>query len=129
MDKIIDKIVGLGVAGLVLTIAMATTGAAGFAAVTAALAIIGGPFGGMIAGITVLGLISAISTIIAEYGIDKVVTEIVKGLIKKGKTKEEICNELDKNPWNLALSKDLKLKVKDMVNRAVITSEPKVEIK
>lgn len=116
MDKIIDKIVGLGVAGLVLTIAIATTGAAGCAAITTALALMGGPFG-MIGGITVLGLISAISTIIAEYGIDKVVTEIVKGLIKKGKTKEEICNELDKNPWKLVLSKDLKLKVKDMVNR------------
>lgn len=44
MDKIVSKIVGLGVPGLVLFVALSATGYAGAAAITTALAAIG-PFG------------------------------------------------------------------------------------
>ena len=43
MDKIVDKIVALGVPGLVLLVAIGTTGLAGGAAVVAALALARGP--------------------------------------------------------------------------------------
>ena len=42
MDKVVDKIVGLGVPGLVLLIAVSISGFSGAAALTAALASLGG---------------------------------------------------------------------------------------
>ena len=54
MDKLVNKIVALGVPGLVLLIAMHLTGFAGAAALTAALASLGGPLG-MLGGLAVLG--------------------------------------------------------------------------
>ena len=59
MDKLVDKIVALGVPGLVLLIAMSATGWAGAAALTTALAALGGPLG-MLGGIAVLGMLSLI---------------------------------------------------------------------
>lgn len=45
MDQIVDKIAALGVPGLVLLVAMAFTGWAGAAALTTALAALGGSLG------------------------------------------------------------------------------------
>ena len=52
MDKIVNTLVGLGVPGLVLLVAMHVAGYAGGATLTVALASIGP--GGMVAGIGVL---------------------------------------------------------------------------
>ena len=49
MDKIVEKIVGLGVPGLILLVAINISGYAGAAAITSSLAILGGP-AGMIGG-------------------------------------------------------------------------------
>jgi hypothetical protein len=55
LDTVASKIAALGVPGLVLVVAMAFTGFAGAAAITAALAMLGGPLG-MLGGIAVLGI-------------------------------------------------------------------------
>ncbi|MEM9009274.1 MAG: hypothetical protein AAGE59_37955 [Cyanobacteria bacterium P01_F01_bin.86] len=108
MDQIVDKIAALGVPGLVLLVAMAVTGWAGAAAITAALAMLGGPFG-MLGGIAVLGLLGLISRGLTEYGFEKIFQAVVDELRKKGKSTSDIEREVSSYP----ISRDLKLKVKD----------------
>jgi hypothetical protein len=110
LDKIIDKIVALGIPGLVLLIVIETMGVAGGAAIVAALAFLGGPFG-MIGGITALGLIVLISQALAKYGIEKVVMGVVAGLKAKGFTTSQIKETVNKYP----ISKSLKLKIAGML--------------
>ena len=52
-DKLIARLVALGIPALVLIAAIASTGLAGGAAIVAALAMLGGPFG-MMGGVLVL---------------------------------------------------------------------------
>lgn len=85
MDKLISKLVGLGVPAVVLVIAMGTTGLSGAAAITAALASLG-PFG-MLGGIGTLGVITIISQGLSEYGFDAIFTALIKEFFKKGKLK------------------------------------------
>ena len=107
MDKIVSKIVALGVPGLVLLLAIGATGYVGAAAITAALCAIG-PFG-MIGGIATLGLIGLISQAISEYGFEKIFVQVVKELVKKGETKESILLKIN----SYKISKSLKLKLKE----------------
>lgn len=110
MDKIIEKIVGLGVPGLILLVTISASGYAGAAALTTALAAIGGPLG-MLGGIGVLGLSVYVSQAISKYGFEKIYSETIKGLLEKGETKESILKKIEKYP----ISKDLKLKLKDLL--------------
>src|SRR5271157_4858495 len=114
LDKIIDKIVALGVPGLVLVIVIATMGVSGGAAIVAALAVLGGPFG-MIGGIAALGLILLISEALAKYGMEKIVVGVVAGLKKKGFTISQIKETIKKYP----ISKSLKLKIIGMLSEGV----------
>jgi hypothetical protein len=82
MDEFIDKIVALGVPGLVLLVAMAVTGWAGAAAITTALAMLGGPFG-MLGGIAVLGILALISKGLADFGFEALFKGVVDGLKKR----------------------------------------------
>lgn len=52
MDRIVNKIAGLGVPGIMLMVAISMTGLSGAAAITAALALLGP--GGMLGGIAFL---------------------------------------------------------------------------
>jgi len=119
LDKIIEKIVALGVPGLVLVIVIATTGLAGGAAIVAALATLGGPLG-MMGGLTVLGLLVLISQAIAKYGVETVAKRVIQGLMEKGMSKEEIIKKLD-SYW--FLSNSLKKKLKDMVKDYQVDNE------
>ena len=101
MDKIVSKVAALGVPGLVLVIAINATGLAGGAAITTALAALGP--GGMIGGITTLGVIGLISEGIAKYSVDAIVSAVVKELYKRGETKGSIKQKINKYP----ISKDL----------------------
>lgn len=112
MDKIVNKIVGLGVPGLVLLVAMGISGWAGAAAITTALAMLGGPFG-MLGGIAVLGILSIMAQGIAEFGFDALVGATISGLQAQGKTNAEIEQELNSYP----ISRGLKLKIKYYLNR------------
>jgi hypothetical protein len=112
MDQIVDKIAALGVPGLVLVVAMAFTGWAGAAAITTALAALGGPLG-MLGGIFVLGILSLISKGLADYGFEAIFRATVDELKRKGKSKSDIEREIDSYP----ISYELKLKIKDYLRR------------
>ena len=113
MDQIINKIVALGVPGLVLLAAMGISGWVGAAAITTALAMLGGPFG-MLGGIAVLGILSMISQGIAEYGFETMMQAVILGLQTKGKTNAEIEREINSYP----ISRELKLKIKEYLNQS-----------
>ena len=78
MDKLVSKIAALGIPGLVLVTAISATGLAGGAAITTALAALGP--GGILGGITTLDIIGLISEGIAQYGVDAIVSAVVKEL-------------------------------------------------
>ena len=119
MDQIVDKIAALGVPGLVLLVAMAVTGWTGAAAITAALAMLGGPFG-MLGGIAVLGLLGLMSQGLAEFGFEQIFQSVVIALHDQGMSKTDIENEVDSYP----ISKDLKLKIQEYLQK-LDDSEPK----
>ena len=113
LDKVIEKIVALGVPGLVLVIVVAAVGPAGGAAIVTALAVLGSPFGmGMWAGLAVLGLLVLIANAIAEYGVEAVAKRVIKGLEEKGLSKKEILDKVERYP----ISKGLKLTLKDLLS-------------
>lgn len=108
MDQIVDKIAALGVPGLVLLVAMAITGWSGAAALTSALALLGGPFG-MLGGVAVLGVLSLISKGLAEYGLEQLLQGVVERLRQRGRSVESIAREIEFYP----ISRGLKLKIRD----------------
>lgn len=112
LDKIAEKIAALGVPGLILAIAIATSGLAGGAAIVAALAALGGPLG-MIGGIALLGILVLISNAIATYGAEAVVKKVIANLKKKGMNKEDVLKKIDSYP----ISMGLKLKAKDYIEK------------
>ena len=69
MDEVVKKIAALGLPGVILVVTMAATGLTGAAAITAALAFLGGP-AGMLGGIAVLGLTGLITDALAEVGLE-----------------------------------------------------------
>lgn len=111
MDKLISRLIGLGVPALVLVIVMGTTGLTGAAAITAGLAALG-PFG-IIGGITTLGIITLLSQGLAEYGFDAIFTALVKEFYKRGETKNSIYEKVNKYP----VSKSLKRKLKEELEK------------
>ena len=112
MDKLVSKIATLGVPGLVLMTAIGATGLAGGAAITTALAALGP--GGILGGIATLGIIGLISEGIAQYGIDTIFSAVVKELYRKGETKEQLLQKIGR----YSISKDLKRKLKEYVEKA-----------
>ena len=111
-DKIISRIVALGVPGLVLVVAMASTGLAGGAAIVAALAVLGGPLG-LLGGVLALGILVLISQALAERGFQMVFTRVLAGLRAKGHTQVEILAAIDSYP----VSAGLKLKLRAAVEQ------------
>lgn len=112
MDKLVSKIAGLGVPGLVLLVAMSATGFAGAAAITTALAALGGPFG-MLGGIALLLLLVLIANGLTKYGFNKIYDAVVKELIRKGETKESILKKIEGYP----ISKELKRRLKELLEK------------
>lgn len=102
MEKIIGKIVGLGIPGLILLVAINATGLAGAAAITAALAAIGPA--GMIGGVITLCVAGMIADGITEYGFEKILCGVVKELYKRGETEESIRKKIQRYP----VTKELK---------------------
>jgi hypothetical protein len=104
MDKIINKVAGLGVPGVMLMVAISMTGLRGAAAITAALALLGP--GGMLGGIASLLVAGMIASALTEFGFDALFKAVIKKLYQKGETKETIKRKNEKGPW----SKKLKAK-------------------
>ena len=111
MDVLIKKIIALGVPGLIFVMIVILSGYKGAAAITFALAALGGPFG-MKAGLVVLGLTGLLSYYLAEKGSEVVLTMIVVEFLKT-KTPEEIINEVNRM-W---ISKSLKLKIVEKIQK------------
>ena len=109
-DKLVERLVSLGVPGLVLIVAVATTGLTGGAAIVAALALLGGPFG-MWGGVAVLLLLVLISQALAEYGFEMLFVAVLKGLKRKGFTKEQILKAIDSYPISIGLKLKLRMYV------------------
>lgn len=104
MDKIINKIAGAGVPGVMLMVAISMTGLSGAAAITAALSLLGP--GGMLGGIAFLLLAGVVTSALTEFGFDALFKAVIKKLYKNGETKETIRRKIEKGPW----SKKLKAK-------------------
>jgi len=111
-DKLVETIAGLGVPGIVLLFAMALTGYAGAAAITTALAALGGPLG-MLGGIGLLVLLTLVSRGLAKWGLERIAKAVLNKLIEKSETKESITRKIDAY-W--FISKELKLKLRDFVD-------------
>jgi hypothetical protein len=111
-DRVISTIAGLGVPGLVLVIAMAVLGWSGAAALTSALAALGGP-AGMLGGIAVLGILGLISWSISEYGFEKIAIAVIMELKKKGRKRSDVIKEIEGYP----ITRGMKLKILDSLNK------------
>lgn len=117
IDQMLDKIAGLGVAGIVFAVVMATSGLTGVYAITATLSTLGGPLG-MLGGIAALGVISMISTLLAKFGIDKLVVMLVQRMAKNGMSKQKLLSDLSKKPWTFVLSTSLRLQVMEKIKNS-----------
>lgn len=106
MDKIVTKLVALGVPGLVLLFVIGTTGLAGGAAIVTALALLGGPFG-MMGGIAMMGVMTLVSAAVAEYGLKAIFKRVVSGLVEKGTPKSEIRRTIQGYPITSGLKKTI----------------------
>lgn len=113
MDKVVEKLVALGVPGLVLLVAIATSGLAGGAAIVAALAVLGGPFG-MLGGLALLAVLTLVSNALARYGLKAIFRRVVAGLRAKGKTVGDIRREIETYP----ISAELKRRIFDELEGA-----------
>ena len=101
MDKVVEKIVSIGVPGIMLMVAISMTGLYGAAAITAALALLGP--GGMIGGVVTLLVAGAIASAISEYGFDALFRAVIKKMYRNGETKESIRAKIEKGPWSKKL--------------------------
>lgn len=108
-QKAVSSPVGLGVPGLILLAVMATTVFAGAAAITTALAALGGPFG-MLGGIAALIAMGIASKALAQYGFPKIAEAVVRGLVAKAESKAGIRRTVDSIP-NWIISKEIRSKV------------------
>jgi hypothetical protein len=111
MDRIVDKIAALGVPGLVLMVAMAATGWTGAAAVTTALAALGGPLG-LLGGIATLIFLALLAKGVAKYGFERLFKATVLKLRGEGVSNEEIKRRVQSYP----ISSDLKLRIHHYVD-------------
>ena len=108
VDKVVDKIAALGVPGLVLVVAMALTGYAGGAALTTALAALGGPLG-MLGGIGLLVLLALIARALSDVGFEALFKAVLNRLRAKGLSIEEITETVD-GYWFISATLKAKLK-------------------
>jgi len=107
MDEAVRKISALGLPGVVLLVAMATTGFTGAAAITTALAMLGP--GGMLGGIIFLGVIGIAADALSKFGLEALLVGVYKNRNEKGETLEALKNEIN----GLFISDDLKRKLRE----------------
>ncbi|MHC5770764.1 MAG: hypothetical protein ACYTXI_35340 [Nostoc sp.] len=109
MDEIVRKLAGIGLPAVVLLITMASTGLAGAAAITAALAMLGP--GGMVGGIVLLGIIGLASDALTKYGLTALLQGIYQERKAKGEPLHNLCREID----GLPITRELKLLIKEYI--------------
>jgi uncharacterized membrane protein len=114
MDELVNKLAGLGVAGLVLVGLVATSSYVGAVAVTTSLAFLGGPFG-MIGGAVALTLIAAISSMITKVGVEALAKAIVQQIKESGKSESSIMQEIDRFPM---ITQGLRAQLREYVRQS-----------
>jgi hypothetical protein len=126
-NQLISAIAGLGVPGLVLLLVMSSTGLAGAAALTTALAALGGPLG-MMGGIAVLGVLSMMSKGLAAYGLDAIFNAVIDELKKRGASREQILDTIMNYPISDYIKKQLKRRIElsDAKTKATSTGGQRV---
>lgn len=110
LDKVANIIAGLGIPGLVLVALMVASPWYGAAAMTSALAVLGGPLG-MVGGITTLLMLTLIAKAIAKFGCERVFKAVLLRLKESGYTCQEILEKIDAYP----ISKELKRKLIEFI--------------
>jgi hypothetical protein len=90
-SRVFGVIASLGVPGVILWILIATSGLTGGAALTASLAVLGGPLG-MLGGLVVLGLLTMWGPTIVKLGM----SGLPQLLDKLGETPQEVSAEIEK---------------------------------
>ena len=100
------KIAALGTPGIVFIIAMSSTGLAGAAAVTSALAILGGP-AGIYGGIAILPIIAVAADYLTKYGLEFLLALIYqKRIEEQGATVETVVKEITNLKFLPEVTKD-----------------------
>ncbi len=110
MDEVIRKVAALGLPGVLLAIA-ATTGFAGGAALTTALAVLGGP-AGMIGGIAVLGIAGLVADAVAKVGIDNFLVNVYCQR-RRNESHSKLFSEINQLPVSSDLKNKLELVIRD----------------
>ena len=96
-------------AGISIVRRSAVSGYAGAAAITTALAAMGGP-GGMIGGIGVLILVGLVSRALTKWGLPKIAKPVIRGLIATGSTPADIHIKVSSYPkW--VISGEIRAKI------------------
>ena len=111
MERIVSKIAGMGVPGLVLLVAINATGLSGAAAMTTALAAIGP--GGMLGGVACLLAAALILDGLTEWGFDALFAGVVRELYVNGETKDSIKHKISKYPITKKLKRRLMWEVEN----------------
>jgi hypothetical protein len=106
MDEAVRAVATLGLPGVLLVITMASTGLAGAAAITTALAFLGGP-AGMLGGLTVLGVTGIISSLLAQGSVATVLGWIYLARLQN-EPRQLLCNEINQLPVSCELKCQLR---------------------
>ena len=106
--RVVDLLAAAGVPGLVLLGAMALSGFTGAAAITVALASIGGP-AGMLGGI---GVLVSIGVAIAKFGLSEVSIAVVRKILES-KSQANVLQEIDTLPR--VIPQKFRMKAKSML--------------
>ena len=114
MDKAVSSIAAVEIPGLVLIIAVSASGYVGAAALTTALAALGGPFG-MLGGVGMLLIVSVVVKAISEFGVDSVFQAVVGQLLKQGETQESILEKIEHYPISKSLKNDLESHIRNQI--------------
>lgn len=113
MDEVAKKIASLGLPGIILLILMSKSGGMGTSyALLSSLARLGGPFG-LMGGLAVLGLMTAVVDLLSGYGIEALLFAIYQE-----RRNSESLNFLLKEINDLPISYNLKIKLKSMLESA-----------
>jgi len=115
VDEFVRKAAGMGLPIIILLIAMAGTGLAGAAAITAALAMLGP--GGMVGGIVLLGIAGLAADMLSKFGLEALLKAIYVQRLKNGDSKQDLCAEIDRLP----ISGDLKRYLKEALEAEAVT--------
>jgi hypothetical protein len=96
MERVVSALASLGITGLLVVVIAGTTGYAGAAAITAALASFGP--GGMVGGIVCFALVALTMNAVAIYGWKSVEGAIINRWLSEGKSKDDTLAQFQRLP-------------------------------